>query len=942
MTTNDGKSAEAHVAALYRALGYEVEQNRLVQGCQIDVIARRRIPGLGDTTVGIEVKDHPAGSLPIGEVREFVNVAKPLIEGGHFTQMCLITTGQITPNSVDFITPIPDLRLRTLTDLERDLFDPTPALRRWQQLYASRPDYNRFIDLRATLLENDAGDDVEAPGRLPATDLLTLAGTYPSSAVIVLADYGSGKTTALERIKHRAIEAFLLDDRCAVPILIRLREVETDFDVESLALRAAERELNIHLAGQHFWDLRDAGRFLFLLDGFDEITLRATSATRADLLARISPLLFSSSPAILTSRPSYFSSLTEYRTLLHVRRTGRETSGGRSETRIDRLVDRYRDVGPTTPLNPSVLSYQLDALTDDQINSYLDGLADELSKVGTTPDQVRSFIRRVYDLSDLIERPIILDMVVSSVLEGDIDPAREVLVDGPAGLYETYTQAQLGRDWANVASRSQFLTLEVRTRFAEECALHMWTSDSLVIGGGEVTKLVERTIRASDSHDKEELLTDLRTCSFLTVDREGNLEFIHRSFQEFFVARRLRSDVAAGSEARLRRPLRSEYLYFLGSYASTNDSMHNALVAMARSNVRDDATTAAVADNAAHALLVARDHLRGITWSQRQVIGLRRPSVALTDAKLRDVRLAELKVAELTLNGSELDVSIDAAEPCALTLTNCSGSVRTSGRVASVGVVGGRLTAQFDEGTSSIVLDNSDVALRAVSPPHGPMSLRCTGVSGSLSIGPTTIAMSGSTVGLNCDGVLTGSIAASTVEVPLATFASSVAASLNDSLLIVKGLHHRRSLAETTRRRRQLTDVAGSNSVVLLDPAFDVDDWWRHQDGLVSVGGTVSRTAPCAGVFVRHEPRGRVERDGVEVDPAPGHEGAIVFSGRGSEFEGTVRRLRDVVSTASVQRSTLAQWASTKLAPILIGLGAPEARVAVIVGLLGRFGGRNQ
>jgi len=152
---------------------------------------------------------------------------------------------------------------------------------------------------------------------------------------------------------------------------------------------------------------------------------------------------------------------------------------------------------------------------------------------------------------------------------------------------------QLERDWENVDNRRSLLPYEARMRFAEECALHMHKRDSLRIDRGDASTLATRAYSAMKDADMEEILTDLRTCSFLTVDEEGGLEFIHRSYQEFFMARRLRQDLRTRSTSRLRERLRWEYAYFLGSMGSADNETYQQFTELAGAQVANAAFGAA-------------------------------------------------------------------------------------------------------------------------------------------------------------------------------------------------------------------------------------------------------------------------------------------------------------------------------------------------------------
>jgi hypothetical protein len=923
------RAAEERVASLYRALGFTVARDVLVQGTQIDVVAEQRMGGLGQIRVGVEVKEHPGASLPIDEVRKFAATAQLLTAHGEFDQMHLVTTGSVSKNSRDVIKPNPRARLMTYEELEREMFSPDAALGRWLEQYRSKPINQRYVEVQATLLDLDAPKNVEATGRLASTSLLDVAVANPHLAVVVLADYGSGKSTMLERIKAMAIERRSEQPSAPVPVLIRLRDIAADFDVEQVALDAVRSEIGLDLPAEIFWSLLSNGRFVMLIDGFDEITLRASETTRAHMLSGISPLLFSPSPAVLTSRPSYFTSLEEYRALLGKIRSGRPrvTSAAPAQQRVDKLVtrlaDRYRENGPTVPLDPQVATYRLDPLSSDQIDRFLGLAAAGLESAGTSAQEVRSFLDSVYDLSDLISRPIILDMAVVSTIDGHIRPSQRSMSDGPAGLYEAYAQVQLERDWQNVENRRNLLPYEVRMRFAEECALLMHQRDALRIERAEISAIARRSYPSSNQNDLEEVLTDLRTCSFLTIDEHGALEFIHRSYQEFFFARRIRHDLEGRSTARLREPLRWEYAYFLGSMGYTDNEIYRQFTELARTRTqsqRDDDRTK-VADNAAQLLLVAREVARDLDWHGRQVARLRRSRVQIARSTLQDVELLGLEASEVAISDCTVKLRVEGAPLDELNLMNCSGSIRAGGTIGSIAAVGGKLEVRDRSSAQSLRFDSLELTLQA----QGEKDFKFHGVTGRAVLGPSTVDLVSSELTLALAGLMGGSVSDSLIDVTLDGW-DSLAAKLTRSVVVVSGRRAARSISTASHRLRKVTDdsPAGTDSVVVVDPSILVDRWWQRQNRLVTIGaGLGDAPAEFAGLFVQELPRTKAtETEDVLEVRRSGHL-TLVIEGRGQPFNAARGRISEAVQKARARSVANGSWFAQHVRPILLDNGCP-------------------
>lgn len=912
-------AAEERVASLYRALHYVVDRDRLNRGSQIDLVAERHDPVVGRTRIGVEVKDHPGASTPIQEIRNFVNNAQNALRRNDFDKVHLVTTGTITRNGKEEVAGEPDIRVWTYEELERELLQPDAALQQWLSTYRQEPISTRFIDVTATLQGPTPTGDFASS--LPSTQLVDLALSEPAMGVVVLADYGSGKSTLLKRVKALAILSRTADPTSVVPLLIELRDVTAEFDIEHVALAACRVELGIDLPASSFWSLLRNGRFLILLDGFDEITLHASTATREQMLARVSPLLFGPSPAILTSRPSYFASYAEYRRLLSKMRGDRkaiqvaDSDQQRITRHADLLTSRYVPRSPKAAVDSTAITYQLDPLTSEQIDRYLEQAADDLATAGTTPNEVRTFLDSVYDLTDLISRPIILDMAVASTVQGVIKPSQETLQDGPSGLYESYAMVRLDRDWLSVESRQGLLTHDVRMRFAEECAIYMHERNVLRVEPDAIADVAARTLSVGEGDDLEAVLTDLRTCSFLTIDDSGALEFIHRSYQEFFVARRICSDVARNVTRRLTQALRWEYAYFLGSMGFTNAATYQKFTEMSRGR---RPTEDSIADNAAQAVLIAREVARSLEWHDRHIFEMRRPRVQIIGSSMQRVSMGDLRVGQISFAECVLDVSLSSYEVETLAVTNCTGKLKASGQIHHLSAEGGDLAMSVAEGTEYASFDSMALNLRSVSARH---AIRY--VTGRAEIGPSTVDVRASDLWLAISGIVSGAIAGSLVDVDVEGW-DSLATALDHSVVVVHGARPRSTTSTATHRTRRIVDEApaGDESVVIVDPSVAVDRWWIRQRGLVTIGARIpdARTN-LIGLFVFEQaPPPKAQRSG-SLEFWTEVEGTVVMEGWGEQFEAATERLSRVVQKATARSVASGSWLTSHLCPLLEQLG---------------------
>lgn len=709
-----GARLEEHVASIFRALDYIVVRDRLLNGHQVDLLATRIVAGYGEVRLVIEVKYRTSGPVPKSEVVAFLNIAETLIAAGQCTRALMVSNRPFTRFSYDAIAHSPNIRLQTVDDVERSFLSLEAPLARFVQAYRS-PEVRRiYVDLGVTFLESEPPSTHVAS--MPATELLDAAVSDPAGAVVLFADFGAGKSTALERIKARAAQDWLAKASARIPVLFLLKDYSDTDTLDRYVSETFLREYGSLIPPRVFWELLDNGRFVILLDGFDEITLGADAEARADLLRRLSPLLFGASPAILTTRPSYFVSYEEYRTSLsnlrsaaglHIGPPDRDLGHIPGPQRLaDRLRPRYAGAAGndvSRARDARYVAYSLNLLTSVQIDELLDAYRKDFSDIGiSSPTEVRQFIDSVYDLSDLTQRPILLDMVVTTILEREINIRGSSDALGPTDLYEAYTGLKLTHDWDKSTSRRASLEPEHRRRFAEICAWHLHTSGLSGVDNAAVAVAAAQV--APPTVPIESVLTDLRTCSFLTISEDGSLRFVHKSFLEFFVARRLKANLEYGRYEGLGFYAAPEVLYFLGSYGHNDDRFRRKLKALTRSahdgllsGVDSGELRSRAKSNLCAALSYARSGVHDVHWTDVQVIGFRKRALHFSYSELKNVLFKQASVTQAALIGCAVDLQLDSSCLERMEIVDCRGAVNTT-EASSVVVENSQLKLALDGG----------------------------------------------------------------------------------------------------------------------------------------------------------------------------------------------------------------------------------------------------
>jgi hypothetical protein len=535
---------EREVALHYEALGYQVTRNVNVLNHQIDLVARKYIPGSNMVTLMIEVKHRSAHQVGINDVTHFINTARHLMNEMKITGAVLVADTNFSQDANGAVLPHPAIRLITLDALEKEILDDAEAVLRVCKDYELRPIFQDYIplsgifDRRGTRLQKASSSDL-------VRDIKDWA-KKEHSFLVLLGDFGSGKSTILERIFYEFYKERYCGLKTILPVFLRLRSLLHHHDLWSFIASSLRDQQYMNLSKQVFDAQLKDGRLFLLLDGFDEIHTGANADDRAYYLAKLAPLIASPSPCVLSTRPTYFESFDKMISSMEKQlekplKFNRISNGG---VDLERFMSRL-ELGTQERMKKSdflnvVAISQLDR---NSIISYLLKYeAALLKKTGRTVEEIARFLYRTYDLEDLMRRPLLLKMIVETILEGDVDVNDIDAEVGPSTLYELYTQTSIVRD-IKKAHTNQFLKLEERLLVCRHLAFEMLEKQSIVLKAPDVTRAIETARlpsilsakgRLEDALERAE--TDVRVCSFLQLDDDGSLRFAHKSYYEFFLA----------------------------------------------------------------------------------------------------------------------------------------------------------------------------------------------------------------------------------------------------------------------------------------------------------------------------------------------------------------------------------------------------------------------
>lgn len=332
--------------------------------------------------------------------------------------------------------------------------------------------------------------------------------------LILLGDFGSGKTSSLEFMMYKLAKAKLdnpNNPKIRIPLFLSLRNYNKVPDIDSLLINFFTTELgysNINL--QVFKKINELGNFVIILDGFDEMAKLVTPAERRLTFVEVCKLITSNNKLILSSRPGYFPDNNELSELL-----------SRYTNKIGISVNEH--CGINIPDNITIGCVQL--MDNQKVLEYL-------KKNSIDKDKILKILG-LRSINELASRPVLLNIICETYNE-----IKDVDLNGldVKSLYDIYTNK-----WINREEDKGFFRLLIDSKkkaaFISLLAIQMHEQQRMTIHYTELDKVIQTYFNVTTQEQIDHFSHDIRTCSFLNRDDAGNYSFIHRSFQEYFVVR---------------------------------------------------------------------------------------------------------------------------------------------------------------------------------------------------------------------------------------------------------------------------------------------------------------------------------------------------------------------------------------------------------------------
>ena len=514
-----GKKFEDTVADVYRLLGAKVTQNIEICNKKVDIFATFQVPGSPTVhRVIIECKDEKKAINQNQRVMQFQG---------------LLNTARKSDDadSAEIITRVPwgdaakgyalqsGIKLLTYTEKIAQLIDFTTYLKdsvdRFENGDPERsheaPLGKYYVDISAERITKKKTEQFPV-----IDDYINKWMQYDNAQhLAVLGEYGTGKSSWCQKLAHDLASSYLQTAGSArIPILFNLREFTKTLKIESLVTSFLDYECDVQNPKfKLFQAMNDAGIFLLIFDGFDEMAVRVDADTLEINLQEIEKLAASSnSKVIITSRVEYFISGAEEKRSLC--------------PRGDLLAIRQTEYE----------SLKIVPWSDEQVDSFLKKRVPLIKEAEESWEYYRDRIKKIKGLSDISRRPVLLDMIVKTL--------PQLIASGESinrpNLYEIYLKGEIRRQ--SISKRRTFLLSEdSRISLLQNLALDFYVGEIPAITFTDGLKHVEKIVNPP-KNELEAYTRDFLTCSFL-IRKGDEYQFSHRSIMEYLIAKGLLNEI---------------------------------------------------------------------------------------------------------------------------------------------------------------------------------------------------------------------------------------------------------------------------------------------------------------------------------------------------------------------------------------------------------------
>ena len=494
-----GSEFEVQVLKILKLLGYTVDRNVKMNGCQVDVYGEIKT-GVITLRLMVECKDYgKKRTVGIEDINKFAGVLAVARNNGVVDKGLFVTTHGYTAEAKVNASRA-GIDLTTYRELSTQLVDFTGYIEKVKEEFRNAPVSQYYVELSGTQVEDYEGADKTTFYR-PIDEFINKRLFEDGlSKIALLGNFGTGKSTFCHKYAHDLAELYDEVDVTRIPVVVSLSDYDSKLHIQQLILNTLQFKYNLNITSTIFWELQRLGRFVFLLDGFDEMAIRVDEDIIRENIREVDKLSeIPENKFLVTCRTHFFRDKIQASVL----------------AKFEQLF--------------------IPEWTELELKEYLQ------KRFGNSWEKQLRKIAGTHNLPELCQTPLFLEMIVEALPKLGDEVKR-------VELYEVYTNT-----WIDDQSRRKGARLPSpqRRQFVTELALKMFLEGKTFCHHSEFIALLRQRFDIDDAAQMDYLRSDVQSCTFLTRDSKGNYSFRHRSFMEFFVAQALTEEIRSGKRERL-------------------------------------------------------------------------------------------------------------------------------------------------------------------------------------------------------------------------------------------------------------------------------------------------------------------------------------------------------------------------------------------------------
>ncbi|KJU84114.1 repeat-containing protein [Candidatus Magnetobacterium bavaricum] len=343
-----------------------------------------------------------------------------------------------------------------------------------------------------------------------------------ASVLLLLGDSGAGKSTFCAHLFSGLKDAYLKDTNAPVPVFIKLGPLYEGVKAGTFV----DDELRRYkLDPSSIEGLKQGKSVIFFLDGYDELgeKLRLFQGDWLNSWTNVK--------VIVTCRNQHISKSDEFHLF----------------QRVDSLTSRPDEKG--------FRSLYITPLSDNQVDAYLEEFVKTLEAQWKTPEAYKKQILTIYNLRELSSNPLLLNILVNTL--PSLIEDNKVSAINRSSIYNEFIRQWFINEMMRLKSGT--IDIDYFFEFAEVLAFEMFIEGKVQI---ELPKKSLFGRKKEQESLQYRLLTSVDNnyakfrsgCPIQRV-KDETFTFMHKSYQEYFVARRLQQDISKGSEDALNKKL---------------------------------------------------------------------------------------------------------------------------------------------------------------------------------------------------------------------------------------------------------------------------------------------------------------------------------------------------------------------------------------------------